>query len=123
VASTVPATKNTILQIVHYHLLEGHLLIDGRALGKLPAAIHNSAILKELFSNQQLITFPSNIYGMSYILGIQQNNHDIHLGFRGNDLMVQARKGRETKELMPSHVFGNGSKLDLPRSLIDDCVH
>lgn len=123
VASTVPSTEYTISQVVHYHLLEGHLLIDGRALGKLPAAIRDSTILKELFGNQRLVAFPSNVYGMSYVLGIQQDNHDIHLGFRGNNLVVQARKGRETKELVPSSIFGRDSDYDLPRSLIDDCVH
>ncbi|RAO65870.1 uncharacterized protein BHQ10_001882 [Talaromyces amestolkiae] len=123
VTSTVSSTENTISQVVHYHLLEGHLLIDGRALGKLPPAIRDSTTLKELFGNQRLVAFPSNVYGMSYVLGIQQDNHDIHLGFRGSDLVVQARKGRDTKEFVPSHVFGSGFKLDLPRSLIDDIVH
>ncbi|EED24515.1 conserved hypothetical protein [Talaromyces stipitatus ATCC 10500] len=123
VTSTVPATESTKPQVVHYHMLEGHLLIDGRALGKLPAAMRDSKIIKDLFGNQRLVAFPSNVYGMSYVLGIQQNNYEIHLGYRGKDIVVQARNGWDRLEFVPSHVFGNESNFDLPASLVDDCVH
>jgi hypothetical protein len=123
VTSTIAATENTVSQVVHYHLLEGHLLIDGKALGKLPTTIRDSDIVKELFGNQQLVAFPSNVFGMEYVLGIQQNHYEIHLGHRGQDIVVQALKRGEHLELVPARIFENGFSFDLPRSLVHDCVH
>ncbi|KUL85151.1 hypothetical protein ZTR_06218 [Talaromyces verruculosus] len=123
VTSKIVATGSTVSQVVHYHLLDGHLLIDGRALGKLPAAIRDSDIVKELFGNQQLVAFPSNLPGMEYVLGIQQNYYEIHLGHRGQDIVVQALKRGEHLELVPARIFENGFSFDLPRSLVHNCVH
>jgi Protein of unknown function (DUF3638)/Protein of unknown function (DUF3645) len=123
VTSTVVATETTMPQVVHYHLLEGHLLIDGKALGKLPASIRDSEILKDLFGNQRLVSFPSNLPGMSYMLSISKEDYKIHLGHRGQELVVQASKGRECLEYIPSHIFENEASFDLPGSLIDGCVH
>jgi hypothetical protein len=123
VTSKIIATGGTVSQVVHYHLLEGHLLIDGRALGKLPTAIRDSDVVKELFENQQLVAFPSNVPGMEYVLGIQHNHYEIHLGHRGQDIVVQALKRGEHLELVPARIFENGFSFDLPRSLVHDCVH
>lgn len=79
--SMVEATTRSVPQTVHYHLLEGHLLIDSKPLGKLPAEIRDSSILRSLFGNQRLIAFPSSLPGMSYMLGIPRNGYYIHLGY------------------------------------------
>lgn len=80
----------TAPQEVHYYILEGHLLVDGKPSGKLPANIRDSEILKELFGNQRLVDFPSNLPEMSYVLGIQKEGYSIHLGYRGQQLVVQS---------------------------------
>ena len=59
VKSTVQAAEYTVSQVFHYHLLEGHLWINGQPLGKLPDEIRNSEVLKELFANQRLTSRPS----------------------------------------------------------------
>lgn len=117
------ATTKTMPQVVHYHLLEGHLLVDGKPLGKLPADIRDSEILKGLFGNQRLVAFPSNLPGMSYMLGIPKNGNHIHIGYRGQQLIIQAQGATNLLEFVPKTVFGNETNFDLPGSLMYDCVH
>lgn len=76
----VEATKKLRQQIVHYHLLQGILLIDGSQLGKLPHEHRESVTLKQLFGNQSLLTYPSAMPGMTYMLGFPMHGHQIHLG-------------------------------------------
>lgn len=121
--STVRATTRSAPQTVHYHLLEGHLLIDSKPLGKLPAGIRDSSILKSLFGNQRLVAFPSSLPGMSYMLGIPKNGYYIHLGYRGQQLIIQAQGATTLLELIPKDVFGDKFNFDLPGFLIQDCVH
>ena len=119
----VDATKQTQQQTVHYHLLEGHLLVDGQPLGKLPAELRKSAVLEQLFGNQNLLTYPSGLVGMMYVLAIRMYRHQVHLGFRDNKLIVRACVGHTVLEFIPSEVFHGPSDFDLPASLIDDCFH
>ena len=123
IASTVEATEFTSQQVVHYHLLEGHLLVDRKPLGRLPANIRDSEIIKELFGNQHLLTFPSALSGMTYMLTITMNGHQIHFGFRKQKLLVRACVHNTVLEFIDRSVFGNGSDLDLPAPLVQDCVH
>ncbi|KAI1930837.1 hypothetical protein LOZ65_001413 [Ophidiomyces ophidiicola] len=110
-------------QVIHLHLLQGHLIVDGKSLGKLPADIRDSAILKELFGNQRLRALPSNIPGMSYVLEGRKNNYQIHLGYRPQGLVMQATSLTTTLEHIPRHVFGSDSNFDLPDSLVSNCIH
>lgn len=123
VTSTVQAIGNAMPQAVHCHLIEGHLLVDGQAIGKLPADIRDSEVLKELFGNQRLVAFPSNMPGMSYTLAIDKEGHQIHLGYRKKQLVIQAQKSGRLFELVPRYVFGSGPHMDLPSSWVDNCVH
>lgn len=124
ITSTVAATTaNTVSQRVHYHLLEGHLLVGGKSLGKLPSDIRDSKTLKELFGNQRLVAFPSNLSGMSYVLGICKDGYHVHLGYRNRSLVIQAQSGSELFELIPGNVFGSENDFDLPGPLVSDCVH
>ncbi|KAF9883007.1 hypothetical protein FE257_004347 [Aspergillus nanangensis] len=123
VTSTVESDSDSPRQTVHYHLLEGHLLVDGHAMGKLPSDLRDSAILKELFGNQRLVAFPSNKPGLNYILAADQEGYEIHLGYRRQGLVVRAFRDQQVLELVPRNVFGTGTTLDLPGPLIGDCVH
>ncbi|CZT52840.1 uncharacterized protein RSE6_14221 [Rhynchosporium secalis] len=51
----------SISQEVHYDFVEGHLLVDGSPLARLPLNIRESEEVKELFGNQHLLTVPSNV--------------------------------------------------------------
>lgn len=112
-------------QVVHLHLLQGHLLLDGQTIGKLPTDITDSQLLRTLFGNQRLFAFPSNMPGMRYVLALNKEGHQIHLGYRSTDkqLVVRAVKAGSILELVPRAVFGPVTDLDLPATLIEDCVH
>ncbi|RAK87649.1 hypothetical protein BO79DRAFT_246177 [Aspergillus costaricaensis CBS 115574] len=118
------ATEHTLPQIIHLHILEGHFLVDGKPLGKLPADIRDSEELKELFGDQRLTAFPSNRPGMSYTLAINKEGCQIHLGYRGKALVIQATtKGGSVLEHIPRRIFSEGQSFDLPEPLVRDCVH
>ncbi|PWY88271.1 hypothetical protein BO70DRAFT_419943 [Aspergillus heteromorphus CBS 117.55] len=117
------ANERMVQQEIHFHILEGHILVDGIPLGKLPSDISNSETLKELFGNQRLFAFPSNLPGMNYALAIDKEGYQIHLGYRGNDLIIRACKDMSILEYVPRSVFGRGRSLDLPEPLVFGCVH
>ncbi|RAK78064.1 uncharacterized protein BO72DRAFT_477000 [Aspergillus fijiensis CBS 313.89] len=123
ITATARGTDEERDQYRQLHILEGHFLIDGKPLGKLPADIRNSDVLKELFGNERLSAFPSSLPGMSYKLALARNGYEVHLGYRGQDLVIWACKESQTLEHVPRSVFGSGKKPDLPYSLLRDCVH
>lgn len=121
---TASATTRTNEQTVHFHLLEGHLLVMGKPVGKLPMEHRNALVLQQLFPNQTLLTYPSSLPGMTYMLAIKYYGHQIHLGFRSGVLFVRALVQNRILELIPDTEFGKGQKIfDLPRPLIADCTH
>ncbi|KAL3476926.1 hypothetical protein BJX99DRAFT_258041 [Aspergillus californicus] len=121
--STTDGSEGNLPQIFYFHLLDGHLVIDGQTLGKLPADIRDSEILKELFGNQRLFARPSNLPGMDYALANQAEGHQVHLGYRDNELIIQARTSRAILELVHWSVFGADSSFDIPFPMIADCIH
>ncbi len=125
IQSTIQAMRQTQQQTIHYHLLEGHLLIDGKPLGKLPAEHRKSVVLEQLFGKQSLLTYPSGLRGMTYMVAFIVRGHEIHIGFRNKSLIVQACFGDAVLELVPYNVFGDASNFDLPSSLVGNgnCVH
>jgi hypothetical protein len=114
-------SENT--QVVHYNFLEGHLLVDGKPLGRLPRDIRESNEVKQLFGNQHLLTFPSAEYGMSYVLASRIDNNEIHFGSRNGRVIVRAWNRNELLEYIPSQVFVGSETFDLPDGLISNCAH
>lgn len=123
IQTIVDATQHTRQQTVHYHLLEGHLIVDGQPLGKLPAEHRESVVLTQIFGAQNLLTYPSALPGMTYVVALPMYGHQIHIGFRNKKLIIRARFRDAVLELVPSQVFTGPSSFDLPASLVDDCVH
>ncbi|KJZ68633.1 hypothetical protein HIM_11978 [Hirsutella minnesotensis 3608] len=117
-------------QVVHYDYIEGHLLIDGQPLGRLPVDVMGSKDVRELFGDQHLLTFPSHLQGMDQMLVNFVQGNEVHFGRRGEDVIIQARgydKNRPKTwtllEYVPGRVFRNESGFDLPSELIDNCTH
>jgi Protein of unknown function (DUF3638) len=120
---TINATRENNQQTIHYHLLEGHLLIDGQPLGRLPAIHREALVLQQLFGEQRLLTYPSPLPGMIYTLAFNMYGHQIHLGFRNEVLIVQACVQGRLLELVPHAAFANESDFDLPATLVENSVH
>ncbi|KAK8075994.1 hypothetical protein PG994_003266 [Apiospora phragmitis] len=106
-----------VFQVVNYNFVHGSLLVDGQPLGRLPTDEKSSAILANLFGNQSLMKFPSNSTGMSYTLCVQVDGWRTHIGYDHNGSTVV----RITK--LHTEVFQQGNSIDLPASLVDDCIH
>ena len=116
-------TITTYSQVVHYNFIEGHLLVDGKALGRLPREIRESNEVKELFGDRHLLTFPSPEVGMSYVMATRIQNHDIHFGIRNGKTIIRARSRDALFEYIPQNLFAGLYNVDLPFGLVSDCVH
>ncbi|KAG9228031.1 hypothetical protein BJ875DRAFT_529478 [Amylocarpus encephaloides] len=119
----ISANANRLSQTVHFHILEGILLIEGQPVGKLPAEYRKAFVLSQLFGNQSLLAYPSSVPSMSFMLALNMKGHEIHLGLRRDQLVIRALAQQTTLELIPDRVFQGPSSFDLPSSLVKDCVH
>ncbi|KKK16991.1 hypothetical protein ARAM_007246 [Aspergillus rambellii] len=119
----VTATESSRVQFVHYHPLEGHLLLDQKPIGKLPSEIRDSSTVQDLFGQEHLLIFPSAMVGMSYTLASLRNGHQIHFGQVGNEVIIKALAKGSRLRLVNRHCFGTGAQADLPFPLISNCFH
>ncbi|GME48491.1 hypothetical protein BKCO1_7800036 [Neofusicoccum parvum] len=110
-------------QVLHYDPLDGGLFIDGKPLSQLPAEYRDNWILNELFGKQNIFTYPSYMPGMDYTMNFAPEGHQIHFGILGKSLVIRARYRGHTLQLIPRDVFGSFEQLDLPASLVENCIH
>lgn len=110
-------------QTIHYHCIEGHLLVDGKTLGQLPPAIREAAGILELFQGQHLLTRASGVAGMQYHIINSTENHEIHVGISQGDVIIRAMFHGQLLQYVPREIFRNNTTSDLPSGLVDDCVH
>ncbi|KAF2683160.1 hypothetical protein K458DRAFT_305959 [Lentithecium fluviatile CBS 122367] len=121
---TMRAKNQQKTHLIHYHVLRGDLLIDGKASGTLPAEYRKFSIIEMLFGTLNLRVLPSYEPGMSlFVARCMPHKHWIHLGLRGGKLVVRATQAGVTLELVPNQVFRNINQFDLPSPLIDNCFH
>jgi len=120
---TSKANKFIVSQVVHYNFVEGHLLVNGKPLGRLPLDIRESEDVKELFENQHLLTFPSSLSGMSHVMATRILGHEVHFGLRGKSVVIRALTRDSLLEYVPRRVFMDNDSFDLPLGLIENCVH
>jgi hypothetical protein len=125
VVSVITSTANKFIvsQVVHYNFVEGHLLVDGKPLGRLPLDIRESEDVKELFGNQHLLTFPSSLSGMSHVMATRMRGNEVHFGLRGKSVVIRALVRDSLLEYVPRGVFTDSDNFDLPSGLIENCVH
>ncbi|CAF3547431.1 unnamed protein product [Fusarium graminearum] len=121
VTSDVAGTQWTSAQVVHYHLLQGHLIVDGKPLGRLPLQMTQDPAVQELFGEQHLLTRPSGL--LEYQLANDIMGHQVHLGFRDGKLVIQALHRGLLLQYVPRDIFKGSSGCDLPTDLVDRCVH
>ena len=113
-------------QSVFFDLLDGTLLIDGQALGRLPDEYTKQGFFHQFFGDRVFLTYPSSIPGMSYQLASHYEGHQVHFGFRDGVPFMRVRIQNRMLELIQPNVFLSnvlGDAPDLPLPLIDKCVH
>lgn len=109
--------------IVHYSILEGYLFVNRMPMCALPHQIRQAPVVSELFGNQHLRTYPSYLSGMDHQLAYEFKGHQVHFGFRGDEVIIRALTKDGLLELIPRQTFRGPADFDLPAELIDDCVH
>ncbi|KAI2607876.1 hypothetical protein GGR54DRAFT_633161 [Hypoxylon sp. NC1633] len=75
--------------------------------GKLPLEIRNDPVVKDMFGNQHLLTYPSSLMGMTYRLVNFEGGQEVHFGLRDGHVEIFAASG----------------SFDLPAELVDNCMH
>ncbi|PQE21089.1 p-loop containing nucleoside triphosphate hydrolase protein [Rutstroemia sp. NJR-2017a WRK4] len=120
---TIIDTEGVGPMLIDLHLLHGHLLVNCKPLGQLPKDYKDSTVLKELFGETTLLVYPSSMAGFAYTLNLTPNDHQIHVGFRNQRVVVRACFHNKILELIPREVFKSVGSCDLPNSLLRDCVH
>ncbi|KAK2596613.1 hypothetical protein QQS21_006289 [Conoideocrella luteorostrata] len=124
VVSRTARTATTASQTVHYHTLQGHLLVDGKPLGRLPLEMREDNSIQELFQGQHLLTRPSGLAGMEYQLVSNIFGHELHFGHRNGSVVIRAKfKGQLLEHVHRSVFQGSSRRTDLPSRLVDECVH
>ncbi|KAE8369244.1 hypothetical protein BDV27DRAFT_153320 [Aspergillus caelatus] len=121
--STATASESSRSQLVHYHILDGHLLVDLKPVGKLPAEIRAASSVRELFETQQLLVFPSALKGMTYVLSTLKHGHQIHFGIQEGKVVIRACVRGTTLHFLEKTVFGIGTIPDVPTPLLDEHFH
>ncbi|PSK48404.1 Fatty acid synthase subunit beta [Elsinoe australis] len=106
---------------LRFNFLTGRFLIDGEALGRLPADYQDSPDVRELFGNRHFLVYPSASAGMSYRLRSAYEGHAIHFGKRGSDIIVRAEFQSALMGFIPRHVFQSHNRegYDIPNELFD----
>jgi len=117
-------TKGAESHHIHYNIVHGTLLVDGKELGMLPPELRRHPIVEGLFGPQTLRTLPSPLLGMSLVIDRQMpNRHRVHFGFRDKCMVIRAQYEGAILELIPASTFKDEWQYDLPTSLIVKCYH
>ncbi|KAI6118443.1 hypothetical protein F5141DRAFT_999967 [Pisolithus sp. B1] len=121
-ASTSSSTTQCSQQ-VHFDILNGTLLVNGRPMGRLPDEIRTDPIFTLLFGSQAPDVLPSDMAGMEYTTRGLINEHllQIYFGMGTGGLIIRAKKEADLDifELIPQERLSS----DLPVALVENHVH
>ncbi|KAG2337794.1 hypothetical protein BDR05DRAFT_740578 [Suillus weaverae] len=110
-------------QVVHFNLVTGCLLVDGKQLRRLPSVIEQHPTYRSTFGARVFDVVPADIPGMDYVTRGNFYGHQVSFALRGsNDLIIRAMhidRGSPVLQLIPNQKFVD----DLPTSLIDGHTH
>ncbi|KAH0834163.1 hypothetical protein J3R83DRAFT_11469 [Lanmaoa asiatica] len=109
-------------QVVHFNVLDGSLLVNGKPLGRLPNEIQRHPLYNLIFGDQVLEVLPSDLPGMDYSTRGRIFDHQVFFSLRnnGSDLVIRAFADSDIDlELIPHEKL----KGDLPVVLIEGHAH
>ncbi|KAF8886602.1 hypothetical protein CPB84DRAFT_1850068 [Gymnopilus junonius] len=118
-SSTTPLGSQRAQQ-VHYNILDGTLLVDGRQLGRLASDIIEHPSYKRIFSQKILDVIPADMPGMEYATRSAVYDHEIFFAWQGSSLIIRVKtpSGREL-EFIPDHIL----REDFPRLFSTEYIH
>ncbi|KIM46712.1 hypothetical protein M413DRAFT_23079 [Hebeloma cylindrosporum] len=119
--SFTASLPNQRAQQVHYNILNGELLVDGKSLGCLPQEIVGHSIYKRIFGQKILDIIPADMPGMDYATRNLVHGYHIFFAMRGSSrLIIRARCGSgRVLELIPHEVLLG----DFPTFFITEHTH
>ncbi|KAN0080270.1 hypothetical protein V8E55_009836 [Tylopilus felleus] len=112
-------------QVVHFNLLDGSLLVNGKPLGRLPSKFLRHPLYNLVFGKQVLDVIPSDLAGMDYSTRSEISGHQIYFSLRNDSNLVIKAKRKSAPdrgdiiELIPQDMLSG----DLPAVLIEGHVH
>ncbi|KAG9663822.1 hypothetical protein KCU64_g1072, partial [Aureobasidium melanogenum] len=101
---TIPVGSGQAQQI-HYNLLSGSLLVDGKPIGKVPDNIKSDPLVLQLFGNSVLRVFASDDPDMDYRVSQHIEGNEIHLGVRNHEVVIKSRVHDQTYYALPQETF------------------
>ncbi|KAH7263807.1 hypothetical protein BKA59DRAFT_520863 [Fusarium tricinctum] len=121
ITSETARTGSVAPQRVHYHLIQGHLLVDQKPLGRLPLEVRDDESVRELFEGRHLLTRPSGL--LDYQILTEMEGHQVHVGIREGRIIVRALFRGSVLQFVPRSILKGPKGWDFPADLVDDCVH
>ncbi|KAL4070198.1 hypothetical protein V8B97DRAFT_545635 [Scleroderma yunnanense] len=106
---------------VYFDILDGSLLVDGKAVRTLPRIIQENTLFMTIFRNRVVDVMPSDMSGMDYATRGLISGHRVYFRMAGDKLIIRA-KGQHCDdifELIPPQKL----KDDLPAVLIANHTH
>lgn len=92
-------------QIICFNLLSGHMLIDGKPVGKVPDGIRSASLFRQIFGSSVLRVFASDMPGLDCRVSQHIEGHEIHLGLRGRAVIIKSRGDGHVYQALPQSIF------------------
>ncbi|KAL0564280.1 hypothetical protein V5O48_017771, partial [Marasmius crinis-equi] len=107
-------------QTIHFNLITGQLLVDGKPLSRLPDEYTNHSVYLRIFGKTILDVVPPNPSERDAHFVSKEKVHGYQISFilRGSNLVIRAKLDGRRFVLIPSDRF----RGDIPDDLITDCV-
>ncbi|KAF8962069.1 hypothetical protein BDZ97DRAFT_1759482 [Flammula alnicola] len=104
---TAAASPGQRAQQVHYNMLDGKLLVDGKPLGRLPREIVGHSTYKRIFGQKILDVIPADMPGMDYATPSFVYGYQVFFALRGSQsLIIRTRTpSHQVFELIPHKVL------------------
>ncbi|TDL21949.1 hypothetical protein BD410DRAFT_898545 [Rickenella mellea] len=108
-------------QLVHYNVMDGQLLIDGKPLGCLPSDMVRKATYNRIFGQTVLDIIPSDMPGMEFKARHLISGYEVYLSPRESELVIRTKQPNtgDILELIPHNKLDG----DLPQLLVQENVH
>lgn len=90
---------------LHYNLLTGKLLLNVLPISRLPPEYEEHSVYRELFGKVVLSVTPSTTLGMRFCAQRLHQEHVVHFGLRGTNLLLHATRNNRVLKSIPRHVF------------------
>ncbi|KAE9967905.1 hypothetical protein EG328_007909 [Venturia inaequalis] len=106
-------------RLVHFSILTGQLLVQGRQIQRIPDEIARDSLYQQLFGEQPIHVMPSEVPGMHFTAVNNIMGHKIHFRTCETKIVIRAGVQERLLEAVPSSIF----KGDLPAWFITEFVH